>query len=130
MQLNQFGAVMTFAIEMEDKLTTFYQEAAAKGGSNAAELSERADSSAKRSKRILKSRQNDVTEITLEPIAGLDEADYALDLSATSATAINAAEEIVKKFYTEAAPKINVRESRRVLERCLKEHAAFAALAD
>ena len=128
MALNQFGAIMTFAIEMEGQLAKFYQKAAAELSAQAGELKGRADGSHKRRKRIERSRRSDVTEITLEPIEGLNVADYELNRNDTSATAVDEVERIVQKFYTEAAPKINVRESRRVLERCLKEHAAYSPL--
>lgn len=128
MALNQFGAVMTFAIEMEGKLAEFYQAAANAGGSYADEFASRAESSRKRREMLEKSRRQNVTEITLEPIEGLDEASYQLDLSKTDAAAANAAEEIVKRFYTDVTPKINVLETRQVLQRCLKEHNRFEPL--
>jgi hypothetical protein len=130
MALNQFGAVMTFAIEMEDQLAEFYDALAKAGGSNAGEFSERAAGSRKRSSRLETSRRQNVTEITLEPIEGLDEADYALDLAANTAEAINALEALVCQFYTDVTPKINVRETRQVLQRNLKEHNRMDALSD
>jgi hypothetical protein len=130
MALNQFGAVMTFAIEMEDQLAAFYDQLAEAGGGHAADFTERAKGSRKRSSRLEASRRQNVTEITLEPIEGLDEADYALDLSDASAASINAIEETVRQFYTDATPKINVRETRQVLQRNLKEHNRMEALSD
>ena len=127
MALNQFGAVMTFAIEMEAQLADFYDQLAEKGGAHAAEFSERAKGSRVRSSRLEASRRQNVTEITLEPIEGLDEADYALDLSAAD---INAIEATVRQFYTDAMPKINVREARQVLQRNLKEHNRMEAVGD
>jgi len=128
MALNQFGAVMTFAIELENQLTAFYEQAAAPGGAHADIFKQRAEDAIKRRKRIEQSRRSDVTEITLEPIEGLDEAAYQLDLSRHDSVAVNQIERIVQQFYTDAAPKINVRESRKVLERCLKEHASLMPL--
>jgi len=128
MALNQFGAVMTFAIELENQLTAFYEQAAAPGGTHADNFKQRAEDAIKRRKRIEQSRRSDVTEITLEPIEGLDETAYQLDLSRPDPAAVNQIERIVQQFYTDAAPKINVRESRKVLERCLKEHASLTPL--
>ena len=130
MALNQFGAIMTFAIEMEARLAAFYEQAAAAGGPDAEELRSRAQASEKRRKRIEQSRRENVTEITLEPITGLDEADYALELTAFTPQAANAAEETVQRFYADAAPKINVREAQQVLKRCLKEHRRLEPLTD
>ncbi len=129
MALNQYGAVMTFAIELETQLAGFYEQAAAATPNHADELLSRAKASKSRSQKIEQSRRENVTEITLEPIDDLDEANYALDLSSYTPTNINAVEAVVQKFYTDASPKINVREARRVLERCLKEHSKLDPLA-
>lgn len=126
MALNQFGAVMTFAAELEGQIAEFYTRAATDHPT--ANLQQRAEDALKRKKKIEMSRSRDVTEITLEPIDGLDETNYAVDFSRTDAAAINTVEAVVKRFYAEAAPKINVRESRKVLERCLKDHEALLAL--
>ena len=130
MALNQFGAVMTFAIEMEAQLAEFYDGLAEQGGDRAEEFTGRADGSRKRSSRLEASRRQNVTEITLEPIEGLEEADYALDLSVTTADNINAIEATVCQFYEDVTPKINVRESRQVLQRNLKEHNRMEALSE
>ncbi|MBI5931969.1 MAG: hypothetical protein HY862_21860 [Chloroflexi bacterium] len=129
MALNQYGAVMTFAIELEGKLAEFYEQAANANANHADELQSRAKASKSRSQKIEQSRRENVTEITLEAIEGLDEADYAIDFSQYTASNIDAVEAIVQKFYTDASPKINVREARRVLERCLKEHGKLEPLA-
>jgi hypothetical protein len=128
MALNQFGAVMTFAIDLEGKLAEFYEQAAATNSDYTAELQNRAKSSKSRRQKIEQSRRENVTEITLEAIDGLDEADFAIDFSQYTPANIDAVEAVVQKFYKEAAPKINVREARQVLERCLKEHNRLEAL--
>lgn len=66
-------------------------------------------------------------EITLEPIEGLNEADYTLDFDDSSETGQNALETIAAQFYSEVAPKINVRQAQRALERCGKEHQDLLA---
>jgi C4-type Zn-finger protein len=128
MALNQFGAVMTFAIDLEGKLAEFYEQAAAANSDHATELENRAKASKSRRQKIEQSRRENVTEITLEAIDGLDEADFAIDFSQHTPANIDAVEAVVQKFYREAAPKINVREARQVLERCLKEHNRLEAL--
>jgi hypothetical protein len=125
MALNQFGAVMTFAIELEGRLAEFYEKAAQDHPPHTAEFKQRAEDARKRRKKIEISRTRDVTEITLQPIEGLDEANYQIDLSQTDIKTVNMAEEVVKQFYNDATPKINVRESRKVLERCLKDHVGL-----
>ena len=74
--LNTFGAIMTFAIELERRLADYY------GSAGAAALAKAAD---KRRKKLERARRENVVEITLEPIAGLDAADYALELGDDSA---------------------------------------------
>jgi hypothetical protein len=130
MALNQFGAIMTFAIEMEQQVAALYDRAAGQGGKNASEFSERAEAARKRAQKLEASRRQNVTEITLEAIVGLDEADYTFDYSNTSAAAINALEETIQRFYSDVTPKINVLESRQVLQRCLKEHSRLEAIGD
>ena len=111
--LNTFGAVFTFAIELEAQLSAYYD------GNGAAAKASAAD---KRRKKLERVRRENVVEITLEPIVGLDADDYALDLSDNSATGQAAAARIAARFYRDTAPKINVRAAQRALERCGKEH--------
>ena len=111
--LNTFGAVFTFAIELEAQLSAYYS------GIDDAPTAKAAD---KRRKKLERVRRENVVEITLEPIAGLDGDDYALELSDSSADGQAAAARIAARFYRDAAPKINVRAAQRALERCGKEH--------
>lgn len=112
--LNTFGAILTYAIELESKLNDYYQTVG---------NTERADSADKRRAKLERVRRENVVEITLEPIEGLDEADYAMNLTDTSAEGQSTAERLAAQFYSEVAPKINVRQAQRALERCGKEHA-------
>ncbi len=118
MSLNTFGAILTYAIELEKKLAAYY--------TGLGESSRAADAEKRRSK-LERARREYVLEITLEAIDGLDEANYALDLTDQSAAGQKAVEGMAAKFYTEVAPRINVRDAQRVLEKCGKEHAALAS---
>lgn len=111
--LNTFGAIMTFAIEMETQIRDYYQ--------SAGEATRAADAD-KRRLNFERVRRENVTEIKLEPIDGLSETDYALNLSDTSAAGQKAVEATAARFYTDTAPKINVREAQRALERAAKQH--------
>lgn len=115
--LNNFGAIFTFAIEMETRLRDYYQRA----GDSA-----RAADADKRRANLERVRRENVTEIKLEPIEGLSEADYALNLDDVSAAGQQAVEATAARFYTDTAPKINVREAQRALERCAKQHRELA----
>jgi hypothetical protein len=116
--LNTFGAIMTFAIDLETQLRDYYQAAGA---------SDRASDADKRRVKMERVRRENVLEITLEAIEGLDEADYALNLTDGSAGGQQSAETAAARFYADVAPKINVRVAQRALERCGKEHEALAA---
>ena len=114
--LNTFGAIMTHAVNLENALADYYRQAGNE---------ERATAADKRKKKMERIRRESVLEITLEPIEGLDEADYAVDFDDASAAGQLAAEQAAAKFYAEVAPKINVRQAQRALERAGKEHIAL-----
>jgi hypothetical protein len=115
--LNTFGAILTYAIELETQLRDYYQ---------AAGNSTRAAEADKRRVNLERVRRENVTEIKLEPIEGLDEANYALVLNDTSPTGQQTIERTAARFYADVAPKINVREAQRALERCGRQHEELA----
>jgi hypothetical protein len=117
MSLNTFGAILAFAIELETRLRDYYQAAGNAG---------RAADADKRRQNFERVRRENVTEIKLEPIEGLHEDDYALALSDTSDAGQQAVERIAAQFYADVAPKINVREAQRALERAGKQHRELA----
>ncbi|MBK8029448.1 MAG: hypothetical protein J0M07_21025 [Anaerolineae bacterium] len=117
MSLNTFGAILAFAIDLEARLRDYYQAAGNAG---------RAAEADKRRQNFERVRRENITEIKLEPIEGLHEADYALNLTDNSETGQTALEEIAAQFYTDVAPKINVREAQRALERAAKQHRELA----
>jgi hypothetical protein len=116
-QLNSFGSILTFAIELETRLRDYY--------ATAGDASRAADAD-KRRVNLERVRRENVTEIKLEPIEGLSEADYALDLADTSPAGQKAVEATAARFYTDTAPTINVREAQRALERCARQHTELA----
>lgn len=113
--LNTFGAILSHAVELEAKLSDYYSRIGDAAQAKAAE---------KRRKKLERARRENVVEITLEPIAGLNAEDYALDLSDGSAQGQAAVARVTARFYADVAPKINVRAAQRALERCGKEHAS------
>ncbi len=113
---------MTFAARLESQLAEFYEEASKQDEIHSEEFSKRAKACFKRKKRLERSRRENVTEITLEPIEGLDAAIYKLDLANNSPQDIDRIENQMIRFYSDVIPKINILESRRVLKRCQKEH--------
>lgn len=115
--LNSFGEVLSFAIRLEGILQEYYQNAGNLARSKEAE---------KRKAKLERTRRENVLEITLEPIEGLDETTYALTLDDFSEEGQRVVEEVAARFYAEAAPKINVLQAQRDLERIGKQHAALA----
>ena len=116
--LNTFGAILTYAIELETRLHDYYQMA---GNPS------RASEADKRRTNLERVRRENVTEIKLEPIEGLNEANYTLTLNDTSSTGQKVVEQTAARFYTDVAPKINVREAQRALERYSRQHEELAA---
>ena len=112
--LNTFGAILTYAIELETQIHDYYI-----GIGNHA----RADDADKRRGKLERVRRENVVEITLEPIEGLDESNYVLNFDDTSESGQNSVETTAVRFYEDVAPTINVRQAQRALERCGKEHA-------
>ena len=115
--LNSFGSILTFAIELETRLRDYYTSATD---------SARAADADKRRLNLERVRRENVTEIKLEPIEGLNEADYVLNLADTSSAGQKAVEAAAAQFYTDVAPTINVREAQRALERCARQHGDLA----
>jgi hypothetical protein len=116
-ELNSFGSVLSFAIQLESDFHQYYQNA---GLTNAASDAE------KRKSKLERARREYVVEITLEPITGLSQTDYALDYGDTSENGQKKLAQTAAQFYADAAPNINVRQVQRILERCGQEHAAVA----
>jgi len=114
--LNTFGAVLTHAINLEASLRDYY---------TAAGVADRASESDKRRVTLERIRREFIVEITIEPIDGLDEVNYVFDLSDTSPAGQSAVERTAAQFFADVAPKINVRQAERALERCGKQHAAL-----
>lgn len=115
--LNTFGAILTYAINLETSLRDYYQSAG---------NSERQKEADKRKSKLERARRENVLEITLEPIEGLDETNYHFDFGNTSQQGQAVVEAIAAQFYADVAPKINVRHAQRILERCGEEHAQLA----
>lgn len=115
--LNTFGAILTHAVNLETALRDYYQQVG---------NTERAKAADKRRQMMERIRRETVLEITLEPIEGLDEADYMLKVDDVSALGQQAAEVTAARFYADVAPKINVRQAQRALERAGKEHHELA----
>ena len=70
MELNKFGAVLKFAVAIEEQSSAFYKEAAERSG-QADLFTEFAREDEKRLKTVERTRRELVNEMMLEPIEGL-----------------------------------------------------------
>lgn len=115
MELGTFGAIMKFALDVETEVTRFYESA--QGLTKDEDLAEVFGSLASRGEKRLKTieriRRENVTEMILEPIVGLDSDAYQPTISVPEdvddSKLTNIAREIEKKlnaFYNDAATKL------------------------
>ena len=119
MQLGTFGAILTHAIELEEQAVSFYESVPEQVQGPFGEL---AQDSRKRLTRLERARREGVTEMILEPITGLDSEAYQLDLGPDSACAeplqqARAQEELLSRFYQDAADKLPIREVEPLFRR-------------
>jgi len=125
--LSTFSAVLSFAVEIERESATYYGAAANVAGDLAEMFANYAQRSTKRQQRLVAIRQDNITEIILEPISGLDAADYQVtitppvDRQQALAQALNL-ESRAKRFYDEAELKLNVTEPRRAFQKMAQEN--------
>jgi rubrerythrin len=124
--LNTFGAILSFAITLEGSAQEFYESAAAHDSNE--EFADYARKAGKRKQRLSQIRQENVTEMVLEPITGLDATNYAITVSApTSAgdarTQAIQLEDRLLRFYSDTSPKLNVTEARRAFQKFAQETA-------
>jgi len=119
MELGTAGAVLSFALELERQAASFYQEALAhpkvsEGTRVRGVLEQLAQQQRRRVKRLERLRREQVTEMILEPIRGLEDEPYRIQVevqpraeaSQVVAQAIRM-EENIKSFLEAAAAKLH-----------------------
>jgi len=122
-ELATFGAILSFAIQVENEAAAFY-EGAARAESNAQAqeaLTALAKAHRKRQRDCERMRREQVTEMILEPIYGLREEDWHTDLSGADKRVAAGLEHKLGEFYTQAAAKVNLPEVARNLAKLAKE---------
>lgn len=125
MELGTFGAVVKFALELEERTAAFYEAGAQ--GSLAERFGELARDAQKRLQRLEQARRELVNEMILESLTGLDAEDYQVELNAgadepTRLRQARLLEETAARFYRDAAARIPIREVVRLFERLAREN--------
>ena len=131
MELGTLGAVLRLAIELEGRSAEFYQEAASLAKHSLAEgvFLTLAEAKRKRKELLERSRRENINEMLLEPIAGLKGSDYLMETDLSSEMGYYEAlrlaiewEEKSRKFYVDAAGRVNLLEVTRVFEKLAEEN--------
>ena len=114
MELLTFSAILSFAIDMEERAEGFYLEIAGREDCRGlkGDLLSLARQNAKHRSRLVDTRRENVTEMVLEPIRDLDSAAYEIEATLTPDTdctrALALALEVERKaqsFYSDASEK-------------------------
>ncbi len=126
MSLSTFGAIMGFAAEMVEQREGVYKAMVEKAKNTALKetLQSLLNEAQKSHSLMEQTRRENVTEMILEPIEGLQKEDYRIDMSLTNppddAGLLQVAlllEEMAKKFFQEASLKIPLPEVSRIFRK-------------
>lgn len=126
MALSTFGAIMGFAAEITGQTGEIYKTLAQKAKDfTLREVLQVLSAEEGKSHSLMeKTRRENVTEMILEPITGLHQEDYGIDLKVTDqmgdADLIKAAlafEEREKKFFSDVSSKIPLPEVARIFRK-------------
>ena len=125
MELGTFGAILRFAMDIEEQALQFYGGAAPGGLRDV--FDERARGTRKRLRRLERARREMISEMLLESIVGLEGDNYvvALDGKAAEDTLSRQAHDLeatCSRFYRDAAAKLPIKEVVRVFERLAREN--------
>ncbi len=126
MVLSTFGAIMGFAAEIVGQTKETYEGFIGKAGNPALKETFRAlaEEEKKNGSLMEKTRRENVTEMILEPITGLQREDYEMDLKGleqkNDGDLLKIAlilEERAKKFFQDAAAKVPLPEVARIFRK-------------
>jgi rubrerythrin len=137
--LNTFGAVLRYAIEMEERASQLLSDAAGKAVDARVSglLRDQASARSKRAREVTRIRRENVAEMILEPIADMDGASYLHNASvsdvATDADLMrlaSALEADSQRFYLDAGRRLSIVEVSRALARLARECAQSQSRTD
>jgi len=130
-ELNTFGSVLTFAINLEDNARTFYEGLSKRDKHHLSNeiLKELAEGNGKRRELLERTRRESVVEMILERISGLNRAEYSADASYAPDETNNLKvaielERRMGRFYSDSANKTKfLPEVSRTLEKLARNSA-------
>lgn len=130
-ELGTFGAILRFAIKVEQEAAAYYEQLVQESLDTAAQetVSALAQAHRKRQQTVERMRREQVTEMILEPIYGLQEEDWLLDLQRGKQQEAARAENLIAAFYTAAADKVSIPEVARGFRRLAREGAQLETTA-
>ncbi len=126
MALTTFGAIMGFAAEMAEKTEEVFKTLVSKAKTQGLRevLQGLAEEEAKNHALMVRTRREHVTEMILEPVAGLQQEDYEIDLKwpelTEDADLLKAAliiEERQKRFFRDVSSKVPLPEVARIFRK-------------
>jgi rubrerythrin len=126
MSLSTFGAIMGFAAEMVQQTETFYKTMIqrAKDPILREALHVLLEEEGKNYSLMEKTRRENVTEMILEPIAGLDQSDYEIEMKGMDQTEDSdllkmalILEERERRFFSEVSDKVPLPEVGRIFRK-------------
>ena len=113
MELTTFSMVLRFTLKLEDQTTQFYHTFAEKSSQTKELFSKFAQNSERRKKDLERTARESVDHSLLEPVSGISEETYKLDVdiphNATMSDVLSAAQKLEKRmqeFYDDAGDKI------------------------
>ena len=131
MQLGTFGAILKYAIEIEDAASFYYDALAKKAPEGPrATVSELSNASKKNKQTLERARRMEIQEMILEAITGIDTVNYDVkfDVPADFKAGLMNAVEIEKKasaFYSDSSKKLGFLPNMgRTLDKLEKEREA------
>ncbi len=116
MELGTFGAIMKFALEIENEVLSFYESASqnARDQNLSGLFGELFSRGQKRIKTLERIRRENVTEMILEPIIGLNSETYKPETTSSEGSDDNTVKRVaviieknLNEFYNQAAVKID-----------------------
>ena len=135
MELTAFGAVIKFAMDLEEEVAARVETLAGHDGVSMGKLGDEISAHARKNIKLLeRTRREHVNELVLEPVTGLDSSDYELEkLPSGGLTTSRALEYVMRilktliRFYADAAERITNPEAKRTFSRIFDKKVRLCA---